>query len=58
MSATEIKNEIQKLEPAEKREIFRWVSEQLHVADLVQGVGVYRALWNPSGINQKLKFIP
>jgi hypothetical protein len=54
MSVKEIKDEIQKLES----EILRWVNEQLHLADLVQGVGVYRALWNPSRVNQKLKFIP
>jgi len=49
MSATEIKNEIQKLKPAEKREIFRWVSEQLHVADLVQ------RNWRLSGIVESVR---
>ena len=58
MSAKEIKDEIQKLEPAEKLEIFRWVSKQLHLADLVQGVGVYWASWNPLRVDQKLKSIP
>ena len=58
MSAKEIKDEIQRLEPAEKLEIFRWVSKQLHLADLVQGVGVYRASWNPLRVEQKRKSIP
>jgi hypothetical protein len=58
MRAKEIKDEIQKLEPAEKLEIFRWVSKQLHLVDLVQGVGVYRASWNPLRVDRKLKFIP
>jgi hypothetical protein len=58
MSAKEIKDEIQKLEPAEKLEIFRWVSKQLHLADLVQGFGVYRASWNPLRVDQNLKSIP
>jgi PAS domain S-box-containing protein len=58
MSAKEIKNEIQMLEPAEKVEIFRWLSKQLHLADLVQGVGGYRASWNPLRVDQKGKSIP
>jgi hypothetical protein len=58
MSAKEIKDEIQMLEPAEKVEIFRWLSKQLHLSDLVQGVGGYRASWNPLRVDQKGKSIP
>ena len=42
MSAKEIKDEIQRLNPTDKIEVYRWVSKQLHVADLLAGVGVYR----------------
>ena len=57
MSAKEIKDEIQKLEPTEKIEIFRWVKNQIHLADIVEGVGVFRTLCNPLKVDQKLKVI-
>ena len=47
MSAKEIKDEIQRLNPTDKIEVYRWVSKQLHVADLLAGVAVYRCFCNP-----------
>jgi len=39
MSANKIKEEIQKLEPTQKLEIFRWVNNQIDVAEFGSGVG-------------------
>ena len=57
MSANEIKEEIQKLEPTQKLEIFRWVNNQIDVAEFGSGVGVYRSLGNPLRVDHKLKVI-
>ena len=57
MSAREIKDEIQKLEPTEKLEIFRWVSNQMYVAEFNWDARVYRSLGNPLRADQKLRVI-
>ena len=57
MSANEIKEEIQKLEPTQKLEIFRWVNNQIDVSEFGSGVGVYRSLGNPLKGDHKLKVI-
>ena len=57
MGAKEIKEEIKKLEPTQKLEIFKWVNSQINVAEFCSGVGVYRSLDNPLKGDHKLKVI-
>ena len=57
MGAREIKEEIKKLEPAQKLEIFKWVNDQINVAEFGSGIGVYRSLGNPLKGDHKLKVI-
>jgi hypothetical protein len=57
MGAKEIKEEIKKLEPTQKLEIFKWVITQISVAEFCSGVGVYRSLDNPLKADHKLKVI-
>ena len=57
MSAKEIKDEIQRLNPTDKIAVYRWVSKQLHVADLLAGVGVYRCFCNPLKTTPKPRVI-
>ena len=57
MGAREIKEEIKKLEPAQKLEIFKWVNDQINFAEFDSGIGVYRSLGNPLRVDHKLKVI-
>jgi hypothetical protein len=49
--------EIKKLEPTQKLEIFKWVNSQINFAEFVLGVGVYRSLDIPLKGDHKLKVI-
>jgi hypothetical protein len=55
MGAKEIKEEIKELEPTQKLEIFKWVNNQINVAEFGSGVWVYRSLDNPLKGDHKLK---
>jgi hypothetical protein len=57
MSAKEIKEEIQKLEPTQKLEILRWVNNQMEVAEFGSRGGIYRSWGNPIRVDHKLKVI-
>jgi hypothetical protein len=57
MGAKEIKEEIKKLEPTQKLEIFKWVNSQINFAEFGPGAGVYRSLDNPLKGDHKLKVI-
>jgi hypothetical protein len=57
MGAKEIKEEIKKLEPTQKLEIFKWVNDQINVAEFGSGGGVYRSLDNPLKGDHELKVI-
>jgi hypothetical protein len=57
MGAKEIKEEIKKLEPTQKLEIFKWVNSQINVAEFGSRVGVYRSLDNRLKGDHKLKVI-
>ena len=57
MGTKEIKEAIKKLEPTQKLEIFKWLNNQINVAEFCSGVGVYRSLDNPLKGDHKLKVI-
>jgi hypothetical protein len=57
MSAKQIKDEIRKLDRADKIEIYRWIGGQIHAANLLSGIGVYRPAKNPQGTDQICRVI-
>ncbi len=57
MNAKQIKDEIRKLNRTDKVEIYRWIDDQAHSADLLSGVGVYRSFVVPAEVGQKCRVI-
>jgi hypothetical protein len=57
MNAKQIKNEIRKLDRIEKIEIYRWIGAQIHAANLLSGIGVYRSVEIRPGIDQTWRVI-
>jgi hypothetical protein len=57
MNAKQIKDEIRKLNRTDQIEIYRWIDDQAHSADLLSGVGVYRSFVVPNGVRQKCRVI-
>ena len=57
MNVKKIKDEIRKLSPADKLEIYRWIDDQAHSAELLSGIGVYRWSAVRQGIGKKFRVI-
>jgi hypothetical protein len=57
MSAKQIKNEIRQLDQIDKVEIYRWTGVQIHAADLLSGIGVYRPLAIDRGVDRICRVI-
>jgi hypothetical protein len=57
MTAKQIKHEIQKLDRIEKVEIYRWIGTQIHAANLLSGIGVYRSVEIRPGVDQTSRVI-
>jgi hypothetical protein len=57
MNAKQIKDVIRKLDPADQIEIYRWIGSQIHAANLLSGIGVYRPAKNPQGPEQTCRVI-
>ena len=52
MNAAQIKDEIRKLNRTDKIEIYRWIGAQIHAANLLSGIGVYRSVEIRPGVDQ------
>jgi len=57
MNLKQIKDEIRKLDRADKIEIYRWIGRQIHAANLLSGVGVYRPVKNREGTEETCRVI-
>ena len=52
MNAKPVKHEIRKLDRIEQIEIYRWIGAQIHAANLLLGIGVYRSVEIRPGVDQ------